>query len=255
MKKSVYYDRLSALEAEGDGTYNLLNNLGVPLSKRKLLTDGTVQVEGDMLVVGAERIPLHDRHRVVEAIRTLADETTRQAKKIEKGTEENKKLKRERDDLKKAGSGAALSEYDAALTAPPRRLPEPPFSRRPAHGRRAACQARVHLRAARQPAARARRPLRLSGARLQRQRQVRRAGLRLRDRADRRQPVSGAARDIPPRREAGRTLYHQRRKEGFLATGYSLKCGAGGRGIRPPALTQTANHNPRGIHDTDNGFR
>ena len=68
MKKSVYYERLSALEAEGDGTYNLLNNLGVPLSKRKLLTDGTVQVEGDMLVVGAERIPLHDRRRVVEAV-------------------------------------------------------------------------------------------------------------------------------------------------------------------------------------------
>ena len=116
MTKSQYYDRLGALAAEGDAAYDLLNNLGVPLSKRKLLSDGAVQLDGDTLVVGGERVPLNDRGRVVEAIKTLAETNQQQARKIEKGTEQNKKLKQERDDLKKRGGAAgALDEYDATL--------------------------------------------------------------------------------------------------------------------------------------------
>lgn len=116
MTKHQYYDRRNALAVEGDSTYNLLNSMGVPLSKRKLLTDGTVHLDGDTLVVGEERIPLTDRRRVVEAIKTLAEEGARKEKKIAKGEEQNKKLKRERDDLKKSGAtSGALSDYDTAL--------------------------------------------------------------------------------------------------------------------------------------------
>ena len=115
LTKNQYYDRLNALEAEGDAAYDLLNNLGVPISKRKLLTDGAVQLEGDTLVIGEERVPLNNRRRVVEAIRTLAEETARQAKKIEKGQEQNKKLKQERDELKKRGGVGVISDYNAAL--------------------------------------------------------------------------------------------------------------------------------------------
>lgn len=118
MTKSQYYDRLNALESEGDSTYDLLNNLGVPLSKRKLLTEGDVQLDGDTLVIGQQRVPVNDRQRVVEAVRLLVAASQHQAKKIEKGTEQLTKVRKERDDLKKrGGSGGSLDEFDSALLA------------------------------------------------------------------------------------------------------------------------------------------
>lgn len=116
MSKSQYYDRLGALTAEGDAAYDLLNNLNVPLSRRKLLAEGAVQVEGDTLIVGEERVPLGDRRRVVEAIRTLAESSAAQKVKIDKGTEQLKKVRKERDELKKrGGSGGSLDDVDSAL--------------------------------------------------------------------------------------------------------------------------------------------
>lgn len=116
VSKSQYYDRLDALTQEGDAAYDLLNSLNVPLSRRKKLPPGAVTVEDDTLVIGELRIPLEDRRRIVETVKSLAETNQQQARKIEKGTEQNKKLKQERDELKKgkAASGA-LDEYDSTL--------------------------------------------------------------------------------------------------------------------------------------------
>jgi hypothetical protein len=115
MKKSAYYNHLNALTSEGDATYDLLNHIGVSLSKRKLLSEGAVMLDGDTLVVGEARVPINDRRRIVEAVKTLVETTQQQARKIEKGTEDNKKLKKKINEQKQAGNGAALSEYDSAL--------------------------------------------------------------------------------------------------------------------------------------------
>lgn len=115
LTKGKYYERLAALETEGDSAYDLLNNLGVPLSKRKLLSDGAVQLDGDVVVVGEERVPLTDRRRVVEAFKTLADEKARQAKKIEKGEKQNAKLKKERDEALQRGGAGVISDFNGAL--------------------------------------------------------------------------------------------------------------------------------------------
>ncbi|HEX8500767.1 MAG TPA: hypothetical protein VF659_09260 [Pyrinomonadaceae bacterium] len=115
MTKSQFYERLNTIDREGDGAFDALNALNVPFSARKALPAGAVQLEGDTLVVGEERVPLNDRRRVIQAIKTLAEANEQQALKIEKGTEQNKKLKKKLDDQKQAGNGAALSDYDQAL--------------------------------------------------------------------------------------------------------------------------------------------
>lgn len=116
VSKNQYYDRLGALTQEGDAAYDLLNSLKVPISKRKQLPAGAVRVEDDTLILGEQRIPLDDRRRVVDAITALAESNEEKARKIEKGTEQHKKLKQERDELKKRGAASgALDEYDATL--------------------------------------------------------------------------------------------------------------------------------------------
>lgn len=116
MTKHQYYERRAALEKEGDQLFDVLNTMRIPVSARKQLSAGAVQIEGDDIVVGGNvRIPVGNAVAVKELIKDLASETSRQAKKIEKGEAQNKKLKQQRDDLKKRGGSASLDDYDQAL--------------------------------------------------------------------------------------------------------------------------------------------
>lgn len=102
LTKHQFYDRKAALEIEGDAAYDLLNSLGVPLSKRRLLTEGVVSIDGDTITVGLESARIDDRARITEIIRTLASKTAEQTRTIERGKKEHDNLKRKLDDAKKS---------------------------------------------------------------------------------------------------------------------------------------------------------
>lgn len=100
-----FHHREKALESEGAPLFDYLNGIRVPLSARKLLTEGAVQIEGDQIIIGETRVPANDPELVAEVIRTLAEENQRQTKKLaaqkeklDKGVEENKKRRKEADE-------------------------------------------------------------------------------------------------------------------------------------------------------------
>ena len=117
LTKNQFYDRKKTLELEGDAAYDLLNNIGVPISVRKLLK-GEVQVEGNTITVGEERFTLTDRGRIIEVIKTLADKNSEQSRTIERGQSEVTKLKKKLDQARKASSAIRRADtptHDQAL--------------------------------------------------------------------------------------------------------------------------------------------
>lgn len=116
LTKAQYYERTNALELEGDQTFDVLNNLRIPISTRKQLRAGDFQIEGDDIVLGdgEKRIPISDRVAVVEAIKGLTDKTAEQSRTIERGKKDVEKWKRKADEAKKNGRTEA-TPYDQAL--------------------------------------------------------------------------------------------------------------------------------------------
>ncbi|HZT60978.1 MAG TPA: hypothetical protein VFA21_20405 [Pyrinomonadaceae bacterium] len=115
MSKNQFYERLNAIDREGNHAFDALNALNIPFSIRKALP-GSVEVEGDTLIIGEERVPINDRRRVIATVKALVEKNQQQATKIEKGEAQNKKLKQERDEYKKRpSSSGAFDEYDTVL--------------------------------------------------------------------------------------------------------------------------------------------
>ncbi len=104
MRYEKYRERINLLNAEGDATFDFLNSLAVPLSARKLLTEGVVTVDGDTITVGLESARIDDRARITEIIRTLASKTAEQTRTIERGKKEHDNLKRKLDEAKRTAA-------------------------------------------------------------------------------------------------------------------------------------------------------
>lgn len=96
------------LELEGETAFETMNELGVPMKTRALLK-GSVTVEGDRIIIGEEGqqqvVPVRDRARVVETVRSLALKLEEQRRTIERhkdtinrGQKENQKLQRKLED-------------------------------------------------------------------------------------------------------------------------------------------------------------
>jgi hypothetical protein len=108
MSYRQFNTREKVLEAEGDVAFDVLSDLNVPIQTRKLLTDGQVRVDGDLLIIGEadqiQEVPVHDHKRVKQVIKTLAEENGKknkliatQKEKIKKGSEEFKAKQKELD--------------------------------------------------------------------------------------------------------------------------------------------------------------
>lgn len=87
--KNQYYDRIKLLNSEGDQLYDTLSKLSLPVSKRKLLGKGAVEIEGETVIVkndeGEEtQIELNDRSRLLQTISALADANADKSKKLDK---------------------------------------------------------------------------------------------------------------------------------------------------------------------------
>ena len=96
MSKSTYYERKKILDNEGDIIFDLLNGLSMPISKRKLLGKGNIQVDGEMVIVidGEEEteIELNDRTRLLETLTALADRSTTLDQRLKKRDKDIEKL-------------------------------------------------------------------------------------------------------------------------------------------------------------------
>lgn len=111
------------LELEGEAAFETMNALGVPMKARALLK-GHVTVEGDRIIIGEEGqqqvVPVRDRERVIETVRSLAVKLDEQRRTIERhkdtirrGQKENEKLQRK---LEAAQGRTDVPPFTAART-------------------------------------------------------------------------------------------------------------------------------------------
>jgi len=107
LTRSQYYERKALLDREGDAVFDMLNTLRVPAAARKCLSDGSVQVDGDEIVIGDNRIPATDRDAVLEVVNTLTAKVKTQAATIERGKKDLREAK------KRANSGSLAAQLDA----------------------------------------------------------------------------------------------------------------------------------------------
>ncbi len=117
MTKHQFYKRREVFEREGEQVFDLMNEIGLPLARRKLLGRGSVRLEGETVIVqnGEDEISieLKDRARILETLSALADANAEKARRLEQGLEDYERLKRKVDDgtAGEAGSGP-LSRRD-----------------------------------------------------------------------------------------------------------------------------------------------
>lgn len=117
MTKNQFYDRQQLLESEGDASFNVLNSLKIPFSKRKLLK-GQVTVDGDNIHIGQDDneqvVSLSDSSRIVEVILAYAEKNAEQTRTIERGKSDVEKWKRKAHEAGQNGKTDA-SPYEQAF--------------------------------------------------------------------------------------------------------------------------------------------
>ena len=127
MSKAQFYERLKVLESEGDEIYDLLTEMGVSISTRKLLTRGErrLELDGDDLIIGTERVPINENQPAIRQlikdlageIRTVEDEKTLISKKLEQAETQNARGQQEYQDLQRRYDLAVeTSEFDRCWT-------------------------------------------------------------------------------------------------------------------------------------------
>lgn len=135
MTKHQFYKRREIFEREGEQVFDLMNDIGLPLARRKLLGRGAVRLEGETVVVrdGEEEVTIEiaDRARILETLSALADANAEKARRLEVGREDYERLKRrmdqgapsppDRDELERVGltATAMLSALAALLSDAP----------------------------------------------------------------------------------------------------------------------------------------
>jgi hypothetical protein len=88
MSKAQYYERKALLEKEGDPLFDLYGEIGLSARKRKLIGKGSVELEGETVIVKTDdqetTIDLSDRNRILETISALADANADKSHKLDK---------------------------------------------------------------------------------------------------------------------------------------------------------------------------
>jgi hypothetical protein len=112
LSKSKYYRLSEALETEGPDAFDLLNGLNIPLSSRKKLGTGAIQIEGDDLVINDQRVPLDDPKRIKRAISQVVAEVDKATSKASKAEKENEKLKKKLEQAVEEARAAAIIPRD-----------------------------------------------------------------------------------------------------------------------------------------------
>lgn len=108
MSKSKFYRLNEVLEAEGPEVFDLLNSLNVPLNARKQIGAGSIQIEGNELVVNEQRVPLDDPRKLKRALTQVIEQLDSANRKAERANKDNEKLKKKLDEAKEEARVAAM---------------------------------------------------------------------------------------------------------------------------------------------------
>lgn len=122
MNYAKFNRKEGALKNEGDELFDFLNSIDAPLSKRRLLGKGDVQIENKELVarVGAEeiRVPLSNTSRILTVMSRVVEQRNEQARTIERGKKQINSLKDKLAEEKartRPGSGQSGAPFFDAL--------------------------------------------------------------------------------------------------------------------------------------------
>lgn len=108
LSKSQYYERIKVLESEGPEVFDLLNSLNVPVSARKHIGAGSIQIQGNDLVVNDQRVPLNDTRKLKRTLTQVIEQLDLTSRKAERATKDNEKLKKKLDEAKEDARLAAV---------------------------------------------------------------------------------------------------------------------------------------------------
>ncbi|MBX7170179.1 MAG: hypothetical protein K1X72_04425 [Pyrinomonadaceae bacterium] len=120
-----FNEREVLLKEHGVAVYNLLESVDIKISRRKLLTAGQVQVEGEKVIIVSEKdgepiteeIPVSDRKRLIASLSTLADKNlVLEQKNINlsiKSKQDQDQIKRLKKDLEEAKSRPGEKSVEA----------------------------------------------------------------------------------------------------------------------------------------------
>ncbi len=124
--KNQYYDRIKLLEAEGDSRFDLMNEVGVSLSTRKLLAAGNyeaITIDGDTLKIGEETADLSNVRLVRTLIESYANDLKRlsgenatKQKKIETFESQIEEGAKQLETLRRQVDQKGQTEYGAIFT-------------------------------------------------------------------------------------------------------------------------------------------
>jgi len=117
MTKHQFYEREKLLGIEGAEAFNALNAMRFPMSKRKLLAQGDVSLDGDQMQIGQQKFDITDQVAIFDALSTLALDRAEHLRTIERGKKELLKLKRRADDLEQRMSHAGGIALDGTAHA------------------------------------------------------------------------------------------------------------------------------------------
>jgi hypothetical protein len=102
ISKNRFYDATKLLEAEGEQLFDLLNEVGVAKSVRKLLASGdyeAIQIEDNKILVGNQEADLGSVQTVKKIIDAYVNQCVTLETKLQKGEEDNKRRKEQIKDL------------------------------------------------------------------------------------------------------------------------------------------------------------
>jgi hypothetical protein len=121
MTKHQFYKRREVFDREGEQVFDLMNEIGLPLARRKLLGRGVVRVEGETVIVldGDEEISIElaDRARILETLSALADANAEKSKRLELGRQDYDRLKRRMDERTATENRDELERITLSATA------------------------------------------------------------------------------------------------------------------------------------------
>ena len=102
--RNQFSDRFKLFKKEGERLFDLMNEIGMPLSKRKLLGKGNISFDGEMVLVKDDEgneteIEINDRARILETITALADANADKSKKLETEKQKIKDVEKQNAEL------------------------------------------------------------------------------------------------------------------------------------------------------------
>jgi hypothetical protein len=118
ISKSSYYEKIKLLNNENEQVFDLLNEIGVAQSVRKLLGSGdydAITIEGDKVRIGENEADLSNFKVIKDLIESYADDCKRLNTKLQKGEDDNKRRKDQIRDLEEKLNSNSFSTSQTAL--------------------------------------------------------------------------------------------------------------------------------------------